>query len=85
MGTHLNCIDKSMQFKWVPITYAFIIRQKVHWLCSEYEIAWLCAYRDMCGNEVEYGILFLHENKHCGYSLELHYWSYSNECIFIEK
>ena len=24
MGTHLNCIDKSMQFKWVPITYAFI-------------------------------------------------------------
>ena len=24
MGTHLNCIDKSMQFKWVPTTYAFI-------------------------------------------------------------
>ena len=24
MGTHLNCIDKSLQFKWVPITYAFI-------------------------------------------------------------
>ena len=23
-GTHLNCIDKSMQFKWVPTTYAFI-------------------------------------------------------------
>ena len=23
MGTHLNCIDKSMQFKWVPTTYAF--------------------------------------------------------------
>ena len=22
--THLNCIDKSMQFKWAPITYAFI-------------------------------------------------------------
>ena len=21
MGTHLNCIDKSMQFKWVPTTY----------------------------------------------------------------
>ena len=21
---HLNCIDKSMQFKWVPTTYAFI-------------------------------------------------------------
>ena len=22
VGTHLNCIDKSMQFKWVPTTYA---------------------------------------------------------------
>ena len=24
IGTHLNCTDKSMQFKWVPITYVFI-------------------------------------------------------------
>ena len=24
VGTHFNCIDKSMQFKWVPTTYAFI-------------------------------------------------------------
>ena len=24
VGTHLNCIDKSMQFKWVPTTNAFI-------------------------------------------------------------
>ena len=24
VGTHLNCIDKSMQFRWVPTTYAFI-------------------------------------------------------------
>ena len=24
LGTHLNCIDKSLQFKWVPTTYAFI-------------------------------------------------------------
>ena len=24
MGTHLNCIDKSMQFKWITTTYAFI-------------------------------------------------------------
>ena len=23
VGTHLNCIDKSMQFKWVPTTCAF--------------------------------------------------------------
>ena len=22
VGTHLNCIDKSMQFKWVSTTYA---------------------------------------------------------------
>ena len=24
VGPHLNCIDKSMQFKWVPTTYAFV-------------------------------------------------------------
>ena len=24
VGTHLNCIDNLMQFKWVPTTYAFI-------------------------------------------------------------
>ena len=24
VGTHLNCISKLMQFKWVPTTYAFI-------------------------------------------------------------
>ena len=24
VGTHLNCINKLMQFKWVPTTYAFI-------------------------------------------------------------
>ena len=24
VGTHLNCIDKSMQFKWVLTTHAFI-------------------------------------------------------------
>ena len=24
VGTHLNCIDKSMQFKGEPTTYAFI-------------------------------------------------------------
>ena len=23
MVTHLNCINKSVQFKWVPTTYAF--------------------------------------------------------------
>ena len=24
VGTHLNCLDKSRQFKWVPTAYAFI-------------------------------------------------------------
>ena len=28
VGTHLNCINKSMQFKWVPTTYAFIKNPK---------------------------------------------------------
>ena len=30
VGTHLNCIDLSMQFKWVPSTYVLIkkIRKK---------------------------------------------------------
>ena len=23
VGTHLNCIDNIMQFKWVPTTYVF--------------------------------------------------------------
>ena len=23
VGTHLNCIDKLMQFKWVPTTYLY--------------------------------------------------------------
>ena len=23
VSTHLNCIDNSMQFKWVPTTYVF--------------------------------------------------------------
>ena len=27
MGTHLNCINKLMQFKWVPTTYV-LIRKK---------------------------------------------------------
>ena len=27
VGTHLNCIDLSMQLKWVSTTYAFIKKQ----------------------------------------------------------
>ena len=31
VGTHLNCLDLSRQFKWVPTTYAFRKKQiKVH-------------------------------------------------------
>ena len=33
VGTHLNCIDKSMQFKWVPTTYAFI-KKKTYTGCN---------------------------------------------------
>ena len=31
VGTHLNCFDKLMQFKWVQTTYAFI--DLIDWLC----------------------------------------------------
>ena len=30
VGTHLNCIDKSMQFKWVPTTYAFVKEVRIN-------------------------------------------------------
>ena len=33
VGIHMNCMDKSMQFKWVPTKYA--IMTKVHWLKSK--------------------------------------------------
>ena len=26
VGTHLKCIEKSMQFRWVPTTYAFVLK-----------------------------------------------------------
>ena len=29
LGTHLNCIDKSMQFKWVPTKHAFELHQQI--------------------------------------------------------
>ena len=34
MGTHLNCIDKSMQFKCVPTTYVFIKKQTKNTLAA---------------------------------------------------
>ena len=40
VGTHLNCIDKSMQFKWVPTTYAFVdaFQMSTHNICLCKEI-----------------------------------------------
>ena len=28
VGTHLNCINLSMKFEWVPTTYAFYKKKK---------------------------------------------------------
>ena len=42
-GTHFNCIDKSMNFKWLPTTYAFMMKYTKSTLA-----AWLCTYRGMC-------------------------------------
>ena len=33
VGTHLNCIDKSMQFKWVTTTYVFIKKVDQKYTC----------------------------------------------------
>ena len=43
VGTHLNCIDLSMQFKWVPTTYAFInkIRKKKRTIIIKQGLFWL--------------------------------------------
>ena len=43
VGTHLNCIDLSMQFKWVPTTYAFInkIRKKTRIIIIKQGLFWL--------------------------------------------
>ena len=51
VGTHLNCIDLSMQFKWVPTTYAFVKKRKKYTGCNLKTTEFLdCAYRGMCGN-----------------------------------
>ena len=34
VGTHLNCIDKSMQFKWVPTTYCLDKRIQKYAVCN---------------------------------------------------
>ena len=39
VGTHLNCINKSMQFKWVQTTYTFIQKYTERTLAHDYGIA----------------------------------------------
>ena len=45
VGTHLNCLDLSRQFKWVSTTYAYIGKQIPGLKSEDYEISRLCAYR----------------------------------------
>ena len=47
VGTHLNRIDKSMRFKWVPKTYGFNLKSGCNLKTAE---LLLCAYRNVCGN-----------------------------------
>ena len=46
VGTHLNCIDLSMQFKWVPTTYALRkkIREKYTHKTDQYMIYQIALY-----------------------------------------
>ena len=49
MGTHLNCIDKSMQFKRVPTTYAFTKKKKKYTGCNLKTTELLdCAFIGVC-------------------------------------
>ena len=66
VGTHLNCIDKSVQFKWVPTTYAKRRRDK-HYTCCNLKTTELlvCALIGACVvillNTVS-GFEFIHHN-----------------------
>ena len=42
--THLNCINKLMQFKWVPATYACIKK----WSDKKYRLAFYCVLIGVC-------------------------------------
>ena len=61
--THLNCIDKSMQFKWVPTTYAFIEVDKNAGSNLKTTELFDCALKGVCAvirvNTVEDKIKFL--------------------------
>ena len=51
MGTYLNCINKSMQFKWVPITCLYKEVDKKYTGCNLKTTELLDrAYRGVCGN-----------------------------------
>ena len=51
MGTHLNCIDKLMQFKWVPTTYAFLLEVDKKYIGCNLNTTELldCALIGVCG------------------------------------
>ena len=70
VGTHLNCIDKSMQFKWVPTACAFIKKYTKSTLAVIWRLrnCLACFYRGMCGNKDEYSI-FLHMSRQMEKSL----------------
>ena len=47
VGTRLNCINKLMQFKWVPGTHNICLNKEVD---KKYTGCNLKTYRGMCGN-----------------------------------
>ena len=61
-GTHLNCTDKLMYFKWVPTTYPFIYTLWV--------LIWI-ALKSWCFSNgyQQHTLLYIC----CGYSFELHW------------
>ena len=62
VGTHLNCTDKLMQFKWVPTTYAFIY---MLWVLIWIVLTSWCNSNELQQHTLSYIC--------CGYSFEL-YW-----------
>ena len=46
VGTHLNCINLPMQFKWVPTTYAF--KKKIRKKKKKYNNITLASFTDLC-------------------------------------
>ena len=65
VDTHLNCIDKSMQFKWVPTTYAFIKKVDKKYTDCDLKITKLfdCALIVVCAVIRSNTVCFLWRNK----------------------